>query len=259
MLPCTEVEKTQTVAAICPSFYLYCSNIILFTSSHGLFLFLTRKPYQTHEVKGSWEKMPDGGTIRVVAGRARERGNRYLRGRECGSRVSLPPCRAIVRSCVKFSMWSMEAARHWRLTQQHVLFSVLWHCIRTMKRYQINKWRIQRTRLLMRLQESGHYVIIKSVLLECKRTQLSAPICPTTTNPERSFKARTSISSPCFCLLRCLLLMSCWQATLIPAKDAPSMPFTRLRRWFVNRGMAAVQLNPSRFILSLFITPVSCL
>lgn len=72
--------------------YLICAQwshfIFTFTScasslcvsdnnSVPLFLSLRREPYETHEVQGSWEKMPDDGSVWVIGGRAGERGNRY--------------------------------------------------------------------------------------------------------------------------------------------------------------------------------------
>lgn len=104
---------------------------------------LPRKPYKTHEVKGSWEKMPGNGCIWVIIGWAGERGNRYFR---CWMNLTyLPsPCGEIlVHSWMNSCLWRIVAVQHWQLMQHDVLFSSLWPCIRNLKKYKINKWRIQ--------------------------------------------------------------------------------------------------------------------
>lgn len=48
-----------------------------------------------------------------------------------------------VHSWMNFCLWRRTATQHWQLMQHHVLFSSPRPCIRNMKKWEINKWRIQ--------------------------------------------------------------------------------------------------------------------
>lgn len=148
--------------------------------------------------------MPGYGSIWVITGRTRKRGNRYLRGDEEAYHIFPIHCREIlVHSWMNFCLWRIVAAQHWQLMQHHVLFCSLWPCIaRNMKRYKINEWRIQ-------------------IISICIPTLTSSPV-NATKEPQNQPPHDLLPNLPVLPLPS--LSLSCWQTTLITAKDAPFKP-----------------------------------
>lgn len=144
--------------------------------------------------------MPGNGSIWVITGWARKRGNRYLRGDGEASHIFPIHCREIlVHSWMNFCLWRIVAAQHWQLMQHHVLFSSLWPCIRNMETYKINEWRIQSILQFPDVVAAVWQVhlVFKDVLLAYDNMDSNTFVCPPFKAKRKCLKAsHLTVSKP---------------------------------------------------------------